>query len=845
MLKHFILFIIVSCHILSAQGHNHGPGGHHHQHGSGCELTGSVVDSTSTIPIEYVSISLYNQVDELVTGGVTDAAGKFHIHDIHPGKYEVRIEFMGFETVSIPEVKLSLKKNPKKDLGQIKLVAIALELDAVKVIEDKPIFEFETDKMIYNSSDDIIADSGTAEDVLNKVPMVTVDQDGEVSLRGNPNVKILVNDRPNRSGGEVDNIPASLIERVEVITSPSAKYDPEGMAGIINIVLKKGRYDGLNGSIKLNLKHNSFNSIDDMNGSTFYSNYQTDKYNIYSSISLNNRMRTQNGFREVYNQMDKSKYYDYDGYKYDFFNNGKGYSRALTLGSDYSIHEHLKINGELIFKNHIKDKTIEQEYFQDGTLDTNFTKNSSEGDNYNIHLESYFEIVRSYDNPDKEIFFSASSHGGKDDEYEKLNPYLTTIIEEENNYETDFNYKSPMNDKSKIEFGYDGRFLDTKENLNFQLSSLNGKNDFSMVRNIHGFFGEYQLELNEKFSIKPSLRVEFVDKNITFEKNDHVGNSSTDTSIYAHLLDEIDNGTTEVKEINYFPDFHLTYNLTEKQSLQFGISRRIERPGGGSHGSWGQLRPFPRNVYNDSFIFVGKPDLEPEFSTQYEVSYKSPIPMGFFYSNVYFRNITNSIQWYDFDGENDNLTGNIITFRNAESATDVGFEIFTMVMGQTIGGGYNINELNDSSNDYQLNGKNERMNMYMRINLPEKYIKYFSYEFGFYYMKMKVPGGTLFGSKGTLWANTGISKSLFNDRVNLSFSVNNLFDSGGFQMFASEPIKDSDGNNVLQFTDILSSRGGRTFSINLKYHFGEMQKEKDRRGHGHSHGGGGNMDMGY
>ena len=94
--------------------------------------------------------------------------------------------------------------------------------------------------------------------------------------------------------------------------------------------------------------------------------------------------------------------------------------------------------------------------------------------------------------------------------------------------------------------------------------------------------------------------------------------------------------------------------------------------------------------------------------------------MGFFYSNVYFRNITNSIQWYDFDGENDNLTGNIITFRNAESATDVGFEIFTMVMGQTIGGGYNINELNDSSNDYQLNGKNERMNMYMRINLPEK-----------------------------------------------------------------------------------------------------------------------------
>jgi len=845
MLKYFILFSLGIIQALSAQGHSHGPGGHQHYHGSGCEISGSVVDSASTTPIEYVSISLYNPAGELVTGGVTDSNGKFKVHDIQPGNYEVRIEFMGFETVSIPEVKLNLKKNPIKDLGQIKLVAAALELDAVKVIEDKPIFEFETDKMIYNSSDDIIADSGTAEDVLNKVPMVTVDQDGEVSLRGNPNVKILVNDRPNRSGGEVDNIPASLIERVEVITSPSAKYDPEGMAGIINIVLKKGRYDGINGSIKLNVKHNSFNSIDDMNGSTFYSNYQTDKYNIYTSFSLNNRMRTQNGFREVYNQIDDAKYYDYDGYKYDFFNNGKGFSRAFTLGSDYSINENLKLNSEIVYKKHIKDKTIEQEYFQDGTLDTNFTKNSSEGDNNNFHLESYVEIVKSYDTPDEEIFFSASSHGGKDDEYEKLNPYLTTIIEKENNYEADFNYKLPLNEDSKIELGYDGRFLDTKESLNFELSSLNGKNDFTMVRNIHGFFGEYQLELNEKFSIKPSLRIEFVDKNITFEKIDHVEVASTDTSIYANLLKEIDSGTTEVSETNYFPDFHLIYNITEKQNIQFGISRRIERPGGGSHGSWGQLRPFPRNVYNDSFIFVGKPDLEPEFSTQYELSYKSPIPMGFFYSNVYFRTITNSIQWYDYDGKYDNLTGNIITFRNAESATDVGFELFTMVMGQTIGGGYNINELNDSSNDFQLNGKNERMNMYMRINLPEKYIKLFSYEFGFYYMKMKVPGGTLFGSKGTLWANTGISKSLFNDRVNVSFSVNNLFDSGGFQLFAYEPITDSEGKDVLQYTDILSSRGGRTFSINVKYHFGEMQKEKDRRGHGHSHDGGGDMDMGY
>ena len=165
-----------------------------------------------------------------------------------------------------------------------------------------------------------------------------------------------------------------------------------------------------------------------------------------------------------------------------------------------------------------------------------------------------------------------------------------------------------------------------------------------------------------------------------------------------------------------------------------------------------------------------------------------------------------------------------------------------MIMGQTFGGGYNINELKDASGDFQLNGKNEFLNMYMRINLPEKYIKLFSYEFGFYYMKMKQPGGTLFGDKGTLWANTGISKSLFNDRASLSFSINNIFDMGGFQMDYLEPL----GGGISEKTELEISRGGRTFSISFNYNFGKMQEEKRRQRKGMKRGGDeGMMDMGY
>ena len=165
-------------------------------------------------------------------------------------------------------------------------------------------------------------------------------------------------------------------------------------------------------------------------------------------------------------------------------------------------------------------------------------------------------------------------------------------------------------------------------------------------------------------------------------------------------------------------------------------------------------------------------------------------------------------------------------------------------MGQTLGGGYNVNELKDASGDFQLNGKNEHLNMYMRINLPEEYIKIFSYEFGFYYMKMKKPGASLFGDKGALWANTGISKSLFDDRASLSFSINNIFDMGGFQMDYLEPLRDKIIGNINEKTEVQVSRGGRTFSLSLKYNFGKMQEEK-RRGRHTGHGDEDSMDMGY
>jgi len=563
-------------------------------------------------------------------------------------------------------------------------------------------------------------------------------------------------------------------------------------------------------------------------------------------------MRIQKGYRKL--QVDNRYDCSYC-YNYDFESKGDKFGNSINLGTDYSISESLNLNIDVTYKNHYKIKKNYQSYLYDGNNDEVYSPPKDEEsledeDKGNYHFDTYIELLKSYDNPDKEILFAITHDIGTDSEHESIIDIDTTFIDElGSDTEIDFNYKLPLNNNSKLEIGYDGRFTKSDETMDLGLTGVDdignkiwdfdAVNEFSYNRSIHGIFAEYQYELNEKISIKPSFRIEFVDKEINFNTSDS-SSSGISTSTYVEYLRDTTFAQISVDEVNYFPDLHFTYNITDKKSIQFGLSKRIERPSGAGH-HWGQLRPFPRSVYNESFVFIGNPFLKPEFSTQYEISYKSPMPMGFGYINLYMSDVKDPIEW-DTKGENEQegSSGSIITFTNAESAKNRGIELFMMIMGQTIGGGYNVNELSDPSNDYNLNGTNKRMNMYMRINLPEEYIKLFSYEFGFYYMKMTVPGGTLFGDKGTLWANTGISKSFFDDRASISFSIDNIFDKGGFQMNREQLLNDGG----IKKTEILASRGGRTYSINFKINFGKMQEEK-RRGRPSGHGGEGSMDMGY
>ena len=869
-MKYFkIIFLSFFTVILS-----HGDGDHSHGNGRPQKgvILGVVIDSQNQNPIEYVSVSIESiETGSILTGGISDQNGYFYIDKLYPGDYKVVLEYIGYEKYIIEFISLNKENGIKKDLGKINLVQKSIEIEAVEVIDDKPLYEFETDKMVYNASEDIITGSGTAEDVLKKVPMVTIDQDGEISLRGNPNVKIMVNGRPIRT--DVSNITAATIDKVEVITSPSAKYDPEGMAGIINIELKKGDYEGFNGSVRFNGRNNQYYSPSDMNSGTFFMNYRKDKYNFYSTFSSNNKVRVSSGYRNVtidyYNENSETP----DASEllfFDYNSNSEIYSKRIQLGLDYYFSDELTLNWEVGFDSNIKDEIDIDNYTEPFTATY---ESYCIDDKSNYDSEGIFELTKTFnDYPDREFFFSFSHHNHDDYETDSLiynddddandRNESTTTSNDLGMYEVAFNYKLPIDDKQYVEFGYDGDFVSTDQAMDFNVDGLEGINDFIYDRNINAIYFEYENKISDKFSIKPSFRYETVNKKISsiIDLDNEDNNYNGDNPLALFISDKVENpdNPVDLNRSAFYPDLHFTYNLTEKQSIQFGVSKRVERPGSFGHG-WGQrqIRPFPRDIYSEGFLFVGNPYLKPEYSTQYDISFKSPAPMGFFSSSLFYHEIEDKVEWYD----DDELGAQILTFENSAQAYEHGISLFMVIAGQVLGGTYSKTTLNDNSDNYELNEGSTFKNAYFRMNLPEQYLSpyvnwwKFDFEYGFYWMQIQTPSGNLFGDNGTLWANMSLSKQFFDNRLRVSVSVDNLYDNPGFQMDRTKPLEnttDLNGvvyNSAFETSNVYNQRNGRTFSVSIKYNFGKLEDEKSKSRQktfgGDDNRGGGGMDMGF
>lgn len=564
-------------------------------------IKGRVLESVNQQPIEYATVVISDsRTKEALSGTTTLGDGSFSITTNQKNVY-LEIRFIGFEDKTITEIPI---KNGKADLGAILLTSNSLELDDVVIETEQSRTVFKLDKRIFKVGEDLSGTGASALELLNNVPSVNVNIEGEISLRGSNGVQVLINGKPSvlasEEGNALGTITSDMIEQIEVITNPSAKYEAEGTAGIINIVIKKEERKGVNGSISLNTGWPHNHSI----GLSL--NRRSEKFNLFSQIGA--------GYRELPRYSDNINRDLGDGSA--ILSNGTGYRNEnfynIILGTDYHINKNnvLTLSGNFALE--LEDQPSQTDFNQvDGnnTVQSEWVRTeNTEAINpkwqYELQYKKDFK-----DHKEHTLLFSAiGNFFGKDLSSDFQNTPITGSLTnfsqqtrtnfKEARHTIQFDYTHPFKDKWKLETG--AHYLLNDVSNDYTVSDLVGNewvadsgltNVFEFDQKVLGVYGTGSFEL-DRWGIKAGLRLENTDLNTLL--------ATTGESNLRNYT-------------NLFPSFHSSYKVTERFSLQAGYSRRIYRP-----RLW-DLNPF-FNIRNNFSIRTGNPNLQPEFTDSYELT---------------------------------------------------------------------------------------------------------------------------------------------------------------------------------------------------------------------------------
>ncbi len=579
-------------------------------------ITGKVLDKDTGQPLEYATVSFTDPQGKIVTGGITSQTGEYKI-DVPAGVYKVQFEFISFKT----EVRNGQKLLKNTNLPTIALSADAASLNEVVIRAETTEVSVRLDKKVYNIGKDLTVGGATVSDALNNVPSVTVDVDGAIALRGNENVRILINGKPSAIAGfgstdALRSLPADAIERVEVITSPSARYDAEGTAGILNIILKKEKTLGLNGSITANygvpLQSNFSANI----------NLRTDKFNIFNTTGVQYRKTPGNAFFEnrylggnAINPL-VTETRDYDRLNRGFNTNlGIEYylsektsltaSGFLQLGNDRDITTNNTT--EFDASNDIALTRIREEIQteRDTTYQVSLnyiTKFNNDGHQLNVDLQ--------YDN-DKERQRSFITEENNFPVFQRLSDEDVISLEEQNNYSIDADYVLPIGENAQFEAGFSGEYEETINDYTLLeeigLSGQFNRNDslsniFTYNENVTAVYSQYGNKIG-KFSFLLGLRME----NTQLKGKVDAVNIATDGT--APLVLDFDKNY-----LGLFPTVNITLETNERENFTLGYNRRINRPRGFF------INPFPSRS-SETNVFQGNPDLNPAYSSAFDLGY--------------------------------------------------------------------------------------------------------------------------------------------------------------------------------------------------------------------------------
>jgi outer membrane cobalamin receptor len=585
-------------------------------------IKGVVIDKETNSPIEYASVSIFNQKDSSFAGGVlTDSKGQFMINVNRPGLYFLRITFLGYEKKEISSIKIT-PENRILDIGKIYLEVSSIVLETKEVVSEPLPITYKVDKKVIEVSKIGTSLSGTAIDILKNVPSVNVDVEGNIKLRGSENFLLYIDGRqsPLPPSDALQQIPASSIERIEIITNPSAKYEAEGTSGIINIVLKKGKGEGVNGVINLNA------GLNEKYGGDVVLNYKSENIKVFFNLNYNKRSFKEeiSSEREIYDKEIKS-----NGETKRIFN-----PYGLRAGIDFDIKNSNRIG---ILANYglfnMKNKGFSKYEEISDTL-----KNSYKTNGFFERKGPFFEIVlndeQKFKGENHNLYteFSYNIRNGDERNESFKRDSLNYILSGNKRFESGFSnrftsrieYFRPFNKYFKIETGYRGEYSLNKDKTDFYVYDVE-EEKFEIVdsmchevkykNNVQAIYSLFRGELkNAGYQI--GLRIEYNDRKIEY----------TDTNLIYTF-----------KKIDYFPTFHFSYKFLKANEIFLSYSRRITRP----RDFW--LEPLLTwiDAYN---VRKGNPDLKPEYIDNFETGINKEILKGSFTFETYYRIINNKIE---------------------------------------------------------------------------------------------------------------------------------------------------------------------------------------------------------
>ncbi|MGF1638329.1 MAG: TonB-dependent receptor domain-containing protein [Cyclobacteriaceae bacterium] len=810
------LFLFAGIQVVQAQR----PGGDAPKIGI---ISGKILDNDTGTGLEFSNVGLYNQRDSsLVTGAITDAKGSFKLQDLPFGKFYLEVNFIGYDKQTVRDIQLT-PQNSQVNLGEVRAGSSLVQLEGVEVTAERSRVEFHLDKRVINVSQDLNAAGGTAVDVLENTPGVTVDIDGNVALRGSSSFTVFIDGKPSvlKGSDALQQLPASMIQNIEIVTNPSAKYDPDGMAGIINIVMKKNALSGMSGIINASV------GTRDKYRTDFLLNYKMNKWSLFAGLDFSDQRYWGSGSSSRLNTL-RDTVFTIDSESSRVMHRE---GMVFKAGAEYSLSDNTSLSlegniGSWGFGRQSNSRITE--FSQPGTGESDYSITKTRAPFYGEYYSMNTSFDHRFAKPGQKIsalFFFSDERGGSENfqnifasdaswnvigfEPDRQNTFTNT-----NGINTRFqtDYEMAVFEKAKFETGYQMRY--EKNFQNFVLQQLDNEtggwidnpefsNDMDFEEHIQSIYSTFSSEF-KGLKYQAGLRGEYT---------------------YRQVSQQSLESPFELDMCNLFPTLHFSKDVGKDHQFQLSYSKRINRP-----RNW-DLNPFPS--FSDQFtIRQGNPMLRPEFVDSYEFGYQKRMGVSFLSMQSYYRITTDMITRIN-ELRPDGIT--VMTAENINNDYSLGAELMlnyefskwfllntsANIYNYRIEGVLSDDIVNRSSNNYDF-----RINGTFKLKTDTRFQVNTIYN---------GPSVTAQGSREAFYFTTAsVRHDFFNKKIAATAQLRDIFGTMRYR-FTNE------GNGFVNKMEM--QREPRVFTLTLSYKINNYKRNSGGRDQDDGGGGSFNMDM--